>query len=184
MDGRGGYRIELFRLALQGGKNITFVGRESNGPDTVEGQPFPRDHEGHSGWVISEIADEVPSPFLDVDPHIILLHIGTNDMKRGADGAADRLGGLIDEILDDQPEALLVVSKIIPWPKRSDHVSEYNEAIPEVVNSRISAGANMILVDQFSGFPSSELADGIHPNADGYARMAGVWYEAISSYLP
>ena len=33
-------------------------------------------------------------------------------------------------------------------------------------------------------FPTSELGDGVHPNQAGYARMAGVWYEAIEPYLP
>jgi lysophospholipase L1-like esterase len=44
-------------------------------------------------------------------------------------------------------------------------------------------GRHVILVDQFTGFPNSELDDGVHPNPAGYARMAGVWYRAISSYL-
>jgi lysophospholipase L1-like esterase len=51
------------------------------------------------------------------------------------------------------------------------------------VQTRASAGKHVILVDQFTGFPTSELGDGVHPNQAGYARMAGVWYEAIKSYL-
>ena len=41
-----------------------------------------------------------------------------------------------------------------------------------------------MLVDMHTGFPTSELADGIHPNTAGYARMAGVWYTAIDPLLP
>src|SRR5437763_1179031 len=32
----GGYRVELFNQAVMGSKNITFVGRKSNGPTTVD----------------------------------------------------------------------------------------------------------------------------------------------------
>ena len=46
-----------------------------------------------------------------------------------------------------------------------------------------NAGKHVIMVDQFANFPNSELEDGVHPNSTGYARMAGVWYAAISSYL-
>jgi hypothetical protein len=52
-DTPGGYRVELFRRAHSAGKNITFVGSGWNGPDTVDGAPFPHNHEGHSGWTIA-----------------------------------------------------------------------------------------------------------------------------------
>src|SRR5438128_470316 len=41
-NNNGGYRIELFQLAHQAGKNITFVGSNSNGPAQVDGVSFPR----------------------------------------------------------------------------------------------------------------------------------------------
>ena len=76
------------------------------------------------------------------------------------------------------------MSTIIPFPSFADAVSTYNAAIPPMVEVRARRGAKVVMVDQFSGFPSSELADGIHPNQRGYARMAGVWYDAIDPYLP
>ncbi len=51
------------------------------------------------------------------------------------------------------------------------------------MEARAQAGANIVFVDRFAGFPESELADGVHPNDAGYARMAGVWYDEISQYL-
>jgi lysophospholipase L1-like esterase len=182
---QGGYRIKLFELAVADGKAITFVGNESNGPTTVAGQPFPQSHEGHSGWVIQKLdTDVVPSPALDDDPHIILLHIGTNDMWQGPSGAPDRLATLLDELLSSAPEALLVVAKIIPFPGYEADVDTFNAAIPGLVEARASAGKHIVLVDQFTGFDAEgELADGVHPNAEGYARMANTWYAAISSHL-
>jgi hypothetical protein len=180
----GGYRVELFHLALEDGKEITFVGGSMNGPTMVDGQMFPRAHEGHSGWTISQIDGIVPDPALNVAPHIILLHIGTNDMYGMPSGAPDRLGTLIDQIVMDLPDALLVVSNIIPFPGQAGQTNTFNMAVPGVVKTRTDAGKHVIFVDQFTGFPESELGDGVHPNEAGYKRMASKWYPVIEPYLP
>jgi lysophospholipase L1-like esterase len=173
----------LFTRARADNKTITFVGGSMNGPTMVDGVTFPRAHEGHSGWTISQIDGIVPDPALNPVPHIVLLHIGTNDMASMSSGAPNRVGTLIDQIVADLPEALLVVAKIIPFPGASNQVNTFNSALPAVVEQRANAGKHVILVDQFQGFPTSELGDGVHPNQAGYTRMAGVWYTAISSYL-
>ena len=55
----------------------------------------------------------IPEPALNPDPHIVLLHIGTNDM-RNPNGAPDRLATLMDQILTTLPDSLLVVSSMSP----------------------------------------------------------------------
>ena len=181
----GGYRVELFHLALADNHEITFTGTQSpNGPTQVDGVPFPRNHEGISGETIEQIANRIPSPGLNDMPHIILLHAGTNDMWAGASGADTRLGALLDELIADAPDALIVVSNIIPFPGGGASVATFNAAVPGVFAARESSGAHILFVDQFEGFPESELGDRVHPNQAGYARMAAKWYEAIESYLP
>ncbi|KYF75903.1 endoglucanase [Sorangium cellulosum] len=180
----GGYRVELFRLARADGHEITFTGTQAmNGPAMVDGAPFPRNHEGISGETIQQIANRVPTPALRDMPHIVLLHAGTNDMVREANGANTRLGALLDELIAEAPDALIVVSNIIPLPFATASVDAYNATIPGLVEERASAGAHIIFADQFTGFPTSELGDQVHPNQAGYARMAGVWYDAIADYL-
>lgn len=180
----GGYRVELFRLALKDGHEITFTGtQQPNGPSMVDGKPFPRNHEGISGETIQQIANRVPTPALRDMPHIVLLHAGTNDMYRDPNGANTRLGALLDELIAEAPDALIVVSNIIPFPQASGQVNSYNATIPGLVEERAKAGAHIVFVDQFTGFPTSELGDGVHPNQAGYARMARAWYGAISEYL-
>ncbi len=181
----GGYRAPLFGLAVAAGKDITFIGRRTEqasfSPDTVNGVPFPKNHEGYSGHTIDQLMGEMNGWPFDGEPHIILLHIGTNDVARQPDGIVDRLGTALDRLLENNPQALLVVSTIIPLSFGS--VDSYNQAIPAVVQTRVEAGAHLMWVDQFTGFPTSELGDGVHPNEAGYARMAGVWFEAIEPYL-
>jgi lysophospholipase L1-like esterase len=181
----GGYRMELFSRARDDMHDITYVGSLQNGPSMVDNVAFPRRHEGHSGWRINQLLDLTPDPAFDTIPHIVLLMIGTNDAINNDNlaQAPTRLGNLIDEIVMAAPNALLVVAKITPLQSNNSRVTTYNDAIPAVVNQRISAGKHLLLVDQYTGFPMNELADGIHPNEAGYTRMAGVWYAAIEGYL-
>jgi lysophospholipase L1-like esterase len=98
----------------------------------------------------------------------------------------DRLGTLIDHIVGDGPNVLLVVTTIIPIKQGSyGTVGEtFDNAIPAVVQKRIDSGKHVLLVDMFKSFPSNGLSsDGVHPNQTGYDWMAGIWYDAIKSYL-
>jgi lysophospholipase L1-like esterase len=166
-------------------KHLTFVGSQMNGPAMVAGKPFPKNNEGYPGWTIDQIdgiANDMKA--LKDGPHIVLLHIGTNDMFQGANGAPMRLGKLIDDIVAVLPNSLLAVSSIIPFPGAAAAVDTYNEAVPDIVRERAGAGKHVIYVDQFKDFPTSELSDGVHPNdTSGYPRMGRVWYAAIKPYL-
>lgn len=184
----GGYRVELFRLAMQGGYDITFVGGMMNGPNDVDGVAFPQNHEGHSGqtaeWLIS---NRIPSPALDETPNIILLHIGTNDLHSfaaGPDAAATGLSNLLDVLIAQVPDALIVVAKVIPYPSSAQFVTQYNDSIPGIVEEKANAGGNVIMVDQFEGFDTNQMDSfQIHPNDAGYVVMANKWFQAIESYL-
>jgi len=193
----GGYRVKVFADATADNKNITYVGKLSNGPATVSGAMFPKSNEGHSGWTIQQLDDIVTGKstdanyngkklLVDLAPNIVLLHAGTNDTSRMPTGMADRLGTLIDHIIEDGPNALLVVTTIVPIKQGSyGPIGEmFDSSIPAVVQKRVDAGKHIILVDMFKNFPSNGLgSDGVHPNQQGYEWMAGVWYAAIKSYL-
>jgi hypothetical protein len=170
--------------ALEAGKNITFVGSVMNGPREVNGVPFPQNNEGHSGWTISQLANIVPSHALDPQPHIILLMIGTNDMYRGNPATApDRLRDLINEIFAFDPDTLLVVAQLTPLSFSNAAVEAYNAALPAIIDGIAATGAHIRLVDMYNGFSTSMLGDGVHPNQQGYAFMADVWYAAIEDVL-
>jgi lysophospholipase L1-like esterase len=100
-----------------------------------------------------------------------------------ANGAPARLDTLIQQLVTAAPDALVAVSSIIPYPAFSAAVNTFNAAVPGIVKKYADAGKHVIFVEQFEGFPNNELADGIHPNQAGYARMAGRWYDAIKGYL-
>jgi lysophospholipase L1-like esterase len=197
----GGYRVELFRQAIADGHAVTFVGTSPttgfgggpNGPAEVDGQPFPRDHEGISGDTIPGVAGRVNAALAATTPDIILLQIGTNHIYQGLPPEVPgQLEDLLDQITDAAPDALLVVAQITPvgasFPNNG--VQQYNAAIPAAVQERVDAGKHLLLVDNFTPIATDPagvaalVGDNIHPNETGYAIMAATWYDAIESFLP
>jgi lysophospholipase L1-like esterase len=201
----GGYRVELFRQSLMNSKKLTFVGRASNGPNTVVVNGtmanFPKNHEGYSGYTIDTstatnnigISTVVDAALTAVKPHIVLLMIGTNDVNKNVNlaDAPTRLGNLLDRITTMAPNALLVVAKITPTMSDSINtkVQSYNNAIPSLVQERASGGKHIIMVDMYAAFTANPsykgvwLDDSLHPNDAGYVVMGQTWYAGIQSYL-
>jgi lysophospholipase L1-like esterase len=196
----GGYRVELFRLAVANGQSITFVGRSASGPTMVGGKAFPRSHEGHSGYLIDTgpqrpgLMPIIDAIFAAATPHIVLLMIGTNDIPWMLDlpNEPKRLGLLIDKITALAPKALVVVAQIGPssMDDRTALIKAYNDGIPAVVQARASAGQHVIMVDMFTPFVSNPayktalLFDEVHPNNAGHVILGQTWYSALRSVLP
>ena len=191
----GGYRSQLFKLVVAANQTLTFLGSQSAGPATVSSVTFPKNHEGHDGFTVDSgystygtagISSLIPSPAFTTIPDIVLLHIGTNDITSTGSAStttSTRLDGLLTKIVGAAPKALIVVAQITPVSYTSADLTSYNSKIPGIVQTHASQGQHIISVDM-SQMPKSDLAsDGVHPNDQGYAYMANIWYTAIKGYL-
>ncbi|HVY38306.1 MAG TPA: GDSL-type esterase/lipase family protein, partial [Polyangia bacterium] len=181
-----GYRSALFKLIVAANQNVTFIGSLMNGPTTVSGKPFVRNHEGHDGITVTGITGYVPpAKSFSTTPHIVLLHIGTNDMTSNADPTttANQLSTLITNLVKAAPDALIVVAKIVPLGYSNSNYTSYIAKIPDVVKAH--ASDHVIMVDM-STLPGSDIrgSGNVHPTDQGYADMANLWYGAIKNYLP
>lgn len=174
----GGYRVRLWQQLAAGGHTTDFVGSGVNGPAELG----DHDHEGHSGWRIDEIDARVTDWLRATNPRTILLHIGTNDINQNRDlpNAPARLSGLLDRIKALAPTTEVFVATIIPEADagREAQVRAYNAALPAIVAAK---GSRFHLIDMHAALGVADLADGVHPNAGGYAKMGDAWYAALRS---
>ncbi|WP_436762893.1 ricin-type beta-trefoil lectin domain protein [Streptosporangium sp. V21-05] len=174
----GGYRVNLWQRLVTGQYTVDFVGSGFNGPSTLG----DHDHEGHSGWRIDQIDTNIVGWLQTFAPRTILLHIGTNDMTQNYNVAAApaRLSALIDKIRANAPAVELFVARITPSadPTVEARIQAFNAAVPGIVAQK---GPMTHLVDMHTGFTTADLADGLHPNAGGYAKMAERWFAALQA---
>lgn len=195
------YRVDLGRRLRAAGMDVDFVGSNRSGNGEGGGAAVKRpgkvwtgrdlgadlDHEGHSGWRIAKMAENAGAWVAAYRPDVVLLHIGTNDMRGDAKakGAPRRLGELIDRILAASPTVRVLVAQIAGAKDErvggvfQRRIDAFNRRIPAIVAAR---GERVQLVDQ-TGVDGTDLLDKLHPNEYGYAKMAWTWYRALEPVL-
>jgi hypothetical protein len=54
-----------------------------------------------------------------------------------------------------------------------------------MVQQRLDRGGKLIMVDMESALTyPDDMIDELHPNQDGFNKMAVVWYNSLTSFLP
>jgi len=176
----GGYRTELWKNLGADGLNINFVGSLTSGPSTLG----DKNHEGHRGYRIDQIAASI-NTWLDAHkPEAVLLMIGTNDILQdyALGSAPERLSALIDQITTRMPNAQVLVATIPPSSKSSSDAQQvvaFNAALPGMVDSKVAEGKKVSLVNIFDALRPKDLADTIHPTAEGYRKIANTWHDPL-----
>ena len=193
----GGYRDDLFNAFLGEGILIDYVGSRTTGPSTLLDQA----HEGTSGIRADMLAANLPGQIGAFDPDIVLLMAGTNDSRQdpvnsGQTTPQDLLG-IINIILDQNPDAQIFVSTLIPQEPDGGRnsaalpaVAEANQGIVQLVADLNAVGFdNVHLVDN-SNLPLSLISDlgpngindvGVHPTDEGFAEIAQRWFDALNN---
>jgi lysophospholipase L1-like esterase len=172
----GGYRNLLGALLTSDGYVFDFVGSQKSGEDALA----DADNEGHPGWRILNIKDAIDSEgWLETyKPDIILLHIGSNDLRYGNEAyVPDRLSALLDDILARLPETHIIVAQIIRTRWGSDLKHRfYNDAIPEIVAAK---GSHVSVINMQDVLSKGDFTTLYHPSPEGYDKMAHAWESAI-----
>ncbi|KAI8316014.1 Multidomain esterase [Colletotrichum sp. SAR11_59] len=162
-DGNG-YRMKL-RQNLSNDR-VSFIGTES-----VRGTIPDNYFAAWNARTIRFISDHVGSS-LQQQPNIVLVHAGTNDMNPNLDvalegndpkDAAERLGKLIDQVVEACPSAVVLVAMIINTRDEGQqrNTVPYQGHIPGIVASRQVAGLLRV--------------DGVHPTNEGYRHFGDYW---------
>ncbi|MEE4544988.1 SGNH/GDSL hydrolase family protein [Streptomyces sp. V4-01] len=172
------YRAELWRLvAGQSLYTVRFVGSQLSGT-----LPEPQ-NEGHSGYTVDRIRAGVDRWTAAAAPDVVLLHIGINDLHRHVDPAhaPDRLAALVDRIYADRPGVSVVLLGLIPTtPHLQAQAVAYNRRAAALQGIERHRGRAFWYVEP-PRLSRAQMADSLHPNDAGYARIARAFFPALSS---
>ncbi|KAF7378393.1 Acetyl xylan esterase [Mycena sanguinolenta] len=183
-----GYRLDLEEMIVTppwAGGTVTsrqdetaiveYIGSVDSGT-----MPNP-ENEGHSGAEINTISGFV-LPDLSQNPNVVFLLAGTNDINNGDDiaDAPTRLMALVDAITSALPTAAVLVGTL-PLNGNADieaEVETFNYNITQSLLRRAADGVRTYPVPMENIGPS-DMADGLHPNDEGYQIMANSWFSAL-----
>ncbi|MBN2092230.1 Ig-like domain-containing protein [candidate division KSB1 bacterium] len=184
----GGYRDDLARLLTQEGINYDFVGSLSDGTG------FDNNHEGHDGKTTEYINSNIAGWLTSVNPDIVLLHIGTNDVQgtSSIETTRNNINAIIDKIYTHNQNITIVISSLIPRKDGYDSTTtNLNDLILESFYNHVNSGHKIRYAghnEVFKGFSNWQTqlmnsADNIHPNDTGYEVMANVFAAAVMNII-
>ncbi|MEU3342122.1 ricin-type beta-trefoil lectin domain protein [Streptomyces sp. NPDC002144] len=172
------YRGFLWNQLSAEGHALDFVGSGRNG---TMSDP---DNEGHSGWRIDQIAGIADSVLARYRPNVVTLEIGTNDLNGNyqVPTAPDRLHALIDQITRDLPDVTVLLGTVIVSTSGTEEAVRpaFNAKLPGIVQAEQAAGKHVRLVDM-SALTSADLSDALHPNDNGFRKMADAFNTAVQA---
>jgi hypothetical protein len=186
----GGYRLPLYVALTNLGYNVDYVGTQTG--NSAPGLGAEVNHEGHGGWRITNplngLYEYIHGWFEAIeDPHVILLHIGTNDSSgfNANTNDVNNLDRLITRLAECQPSAQIIVTSLM---KRSEPNYTYitnffNPYVPGKVSGQQAVGRHVTFLDMHAYLELSDMNDNLHPNATGYAKMAEAWLPSITNVI-
>jgi hypothetical protein len=188
------YRYQLWKKLIDANVSFDFVGSMNTnygGNPTradYQGKKFDMDHEGHWGWRADQILNDMGTWLTKYTPDMVLFHIGSNDCIQNQDlnSTVNELTQIVTKLRADNKNVIIFMATLIPCnasTQAAANVNNLNVKIKALVTQLNTEASPVILVDQNTGITSSDLYDGIHPNANGEAKMAQKWFDAISKYI-
>ncbi|KAF6835673.1 gdsl-like lipase acylhydrolase [Colletotrichum plurivorum] len=177
-DGNG-YREKLRNALIADGNPVDMVG---NNPS---GNMEDNENEGWSGFRIDEVLGKAKISIPETLPNLVLINAGTNDCGQNFDtaNASARMLEMLEYIWETSRRASIVLSTLLPNGNEKSEacVLQVNEQFKKLVEEQQAKSEKVVLVDMHSdrGPLLSDLVDGVHPNDEGYAKMATLWFEGI-----
>ncbi len=185
--GQTSYRKPLNSLLSQSDCSYEFVGSQisNSGHDG-----FISPHEGYSGHTAdhflfgrtdgSGVNQGIAQSMASFDPDVVLLHIGSNDMRLGQniDNTISEIDQIISTIHQSNSSAVVLVANVIPW--YASAVQAAVVALGGRIEAYVTQRSNPLiqLVDVRSGFaPDMMIWDGVHPNEVGEAHIADAFFD-------
>jgi lysophospholipase L1-like esterase len=133
--------------------------------------------------------------WLDVtQPDVVLLHIGTNGINSGGGTSSADVAAILDKIQTwetaNSSPVTVMLARIIGSPDATTNanVTTFNNNVAAMAQTRINNGDKIVIVNQQTGASLTyqlgaadgsssgpDMGDNLHPNQDGYEKMADKW---------
>lgn len=174
-----GYRKSLLRMLEQRGVNARMVGSRR------DGSMSNGEHEGWRGFRIDEIERKARRSVEGLSPDIVMVNAGSNDCLQafGVTEVGERMSQLLEFLWGARPQSTVLLSTLIACADREvdSTVQCVNAQFRALAEKKATEHKRIVLVDMYSseGPDVRGLVDGIHPNDDGYDKMAMLWVRGI-----
>ncbi|MDH4468214.1 MAG: SGNH/GDSL hydrolase family protein [Bacteriovoracaceae bacterium] len=189
-----GYREELYHQLTSHGFNVEFVGSVTDRPSYF----LQTQHEGHSGYTVSQLNENIDRWLRISSPDIILLMIGTNNVVKNVDleKMSSLYHDLLTKILNKNHKTRIFLASPLPTgdqtkdPKRetvwNSEIKKISKILESLALARTKQGYLVHYVDMFGSnviIPEKDLPDGVHPTKNGYQKLGRKWFSVIKSFL-
>lgn len=174
-----GYRKDLRDLLVSEGYSVDMVGSRQNG-DMED-----NDHEGWSGYRISQVLDKAKKSVPSMMPNLFTINAGTNDCVQNTDidNAGKRMDTMLEYLWITSPNSTIILSTLLINLNENieGRVQRVNKQIRDLATRKIAESKRIIFAEMHGddGPQSGEIVDGTHPNDSGYNKMAKIWHRSI-----
>jgi len=189
------YRYELWKDLIDGGWEFDFIGTQNDiasYPD-YQGQSFDEDHEGRGGWTSGQIRSGIAQWVGQVGvPDIVLFSSpGGNDALQGLpyEDIVDNVNDIIDFFQQENPNVIIIIEQLAPArsDEMTDQLTNYFDRLQQdvvtIAEQQSNNSSQVVIVDMFTGFTDSLLADDVHYNEAGAAFIAEQYYSVLIDIL-
>lgn len=158
-------------VPTNGGPNTQMLGTVSNESDGVLCGGYG--HSGYNGaspsnWNSSYFATYSPSI---TDPGAVVILLGANGAND--DATAEQIFGVVAQAQALWPKAVIFVQTM--FKAAGNDFAILNAGL----RARAATNPSVVLVDQSGALTALDLSDGLHPNAQGYYKLADALIDAF-----
>ncbi|KAL2115328.1 hypothetical protein VTJ04DRAFT_9583 [Mycothermus thermophilus] len=157
---------------------VQYVGSQNSNPQGCRPNTpnWDQHHEGHSGWLAIDIANNYLEGWLRSTPaDIVMFMLGTNDVFRGrsTNDIINAYTKMVEIMRRSNPRMKIIVDLVIPLSFNNAPIQQLNARIPQWAASLNTTESPIVIADCYTGFNSfSDLRDGVHPSLSGDRLIA------------
>ncbi|KAL1879275.1 hypothetical protein Daus18300_001854 [Diaporthe australafricana] len=165
-----------------------YVGSQNSNPQNCKPKTtnWDQHNEGHSGWLAIDIANSYIATWAKNTPaDIVMFMLGTNDVTRGHTTAEITAAytKIVQTVRQSNPKAKFIVDEVIPLSFNNNAIVALNNAIPSWAATLNTTESPIVIADCYTGFTTSDLRDGVHPNESGDRKIQAKISPLLINYV-